>query len=130
MLKVREMSTLLSLMPRMGREPTQSDVYCDETTSVNSNIKVFPKCFTKFAKFSDKNICHYSKRVQTCHLLCKRPGWYHSTSKIHVRDRIFKLSAIHASAIFRFPEFAEFSESSALFRKTPLVTMQLDDNKK
>ena len=26
--------------------------------------EVFPKCFTEF---SDKNICHYSKRAQTCH---------------------------------------------------------------
>ena len=24
---------------------------------------VFPKYFTKFAKFSDKNICHYSKKA-------------------------------------------------------------------
>ena len=28
---------------------------------------VFPKCFTKFAEFSDKNICHYSKRARTFH---------------------------------------------------------------
>ena len=33
------------------------------------------------------------------------------------RDRIFKLSQIHVSVIFKFPEFAEFSESSAIFRK-------------
>ena len=25
---------------------------------------VFPKCFTEFAEFTDKNICHYSKRAQ------------------------------------------------------------------
>ena len=35
-----------------------------------------------------------------------------------MRDRIFKLNPIHATVIFRFPEFAEFSESSALFRKS------------
>ena len=23
--------------------------------------------FTEFAEFSDKNICHYNKRAQTCH---------------------------------------------------------------
>ena len=40
-------------------------------------------------EFSDKNICHYSNRTLTCHLLCKRPGCYHSTSRTHVRDRIF-----------------------------------------
>ena len=54
-----------------------------------------------FIEFSDKDICHYSKRTQTCHLLCKRPGCYHSASKIHVRDRIFKLSPIHASLIYQ-----------------------------
>ena len=26
---------------------------------------VFPKCFTESLKFSDKNICHYSKRART-----------------------------------------------------------------
>ena len=47
--------------------------------------------------------CHYSKRARTCCLLCKRPGCYHSTSKTHVRDRIFKLSPIHASVIYQIP---------------------------
>ena len=36
---------------------------------------------------------------------------------IHVSDRTFKLSPNHASLIFKFPEFAEFNKSSALFRK-------------
>ena len=39
-----------------------------------------------FAGFSDKNVCHYSKRTQTCYLLSKRPGCYHSTIKINMRD--------------------------------------------
>ena len=51
------------------------------------------------------------------HLLCKKPGCYHSTSKTHVRDRIFKSGPIHVSVIIRFPEFTKFSESSAPFRK-------------
>ena len=57
---------------------------------------VFPKCFTEF---SDKNICHYSKRAWTCNLLCKRPGFYHNAHKTHVRDGIFKLTLIHALVI-------------------------------
>ena len=61
------------------------------------------------------------KRTQTCHLLCKRPGCYHSASKKHVRDRIFKLTPIHASAIIRFPEFTEFNESSAPYRKNSIA---------
>ena len=48
-------------------------------------------------------ICHYSKRTWTCPLLWKRPGCYHSTSKTHVRDRIFKLSPIHVSVIYEIP---------------------------
>ena len=52
-----------------------------------------------------------TKRLQTCHLLHKRPGCCHSTCKTHVRDRIFKLSPIDASVIIKFSEFAEFSES-------------------
>ena len=40
----------------------------------------FSKCFTEF---SDKNICHYSKRAWTCHLLFKRPPCYNSASKTH-----------------------------------------------
>ena len=61
------------------------------------------------------------KRTWTCHLLCKRPRCYHSTIKTHVRDRIFKLSPFHASAIIRFPEFTEFNESCAPFRKNSIV---------
>ena len=40
-----------------------------------------------------------TEKAQTRPLLCKRPGYYYSASKTHVRDRIFKLSSIHASEI-------------------------------
>ena len=59
--------------------------------------------FLEFAGFSDKNICHYNKRVWTHNLLCQRQGCYHSASKTHVRDRIFKLTPIHASVIYQIP---------------------------
>ena len=58
---------------------------------------------TEFAEFSDKNIFQYSKMAWTYHLLCKRPGCYHSTSKTHMRARIFKLTIIHASVIYQNP---------------------------
>ena len=32
----------------------------------DKNSGVFPKCFTEF---SDKNICHYSKRARTCYIV-------------------------------------------------------------
>ena len=54
-------------------------------------------------------------------LLCKRPGCYHCTRKTHVTDRIFKSSPMHASVIISFPEFTEFSEISAPFRKTSMM---------
>ena len=40
--------------------------------TINGLNGVFPKCFSEFNEVSDKNICHDSKRSQTCHLLCKR----------------------------------------------------------
>ena len=43
------------------------------------------------------------KRARTCYLLCKTPGYYHSTSKTHMNDRIFKLSPIRASVIYQIP---------------------------
>ena len=61
--------------------------------------EVFPKCFTEF---SHKNICHYSRRTQTGHpaTSCARDQ---NARKTHLRDRIFKLSPIHASVIYQFP---------------------------
>ena len=57
-----------------------------------------------FTEFSEtKNICHNSKRTRTYHLLCKRPGCYHSARKTHVRDRIIKLSPINSSVIHQIP---------------------------
>ena len=56
-------------------------------------------------------------------LLCLKPGCYHSDSKTHVRDKMFELNLIHASVIISFPEFAEFSEMYALFRKNSIVTI-------
>ena len=41
------------------------------------------------------------EKVQTCHLLCKKLGCYHSTSKTRVTDRIFKLSPMYASMIYQ-----------------------------
>ena len=50
--------------------------------------------FSKLIEFSDKNI--YKSIIQTCKLLCKRPGCYHNT---HVMLECF----------IRFLELAEFT---------------------
>ena len=78
--------------------------------------------FTEFCEFSDRNIFHYSKRARTCHPVtsCERPRCYHSSSQINVRDRIFKLTQIHASVIINLPEFAEFNEFLFHLGKTPV----------
>ena len=46
---------------------------------------VFLKCcWIQWQKY-----CDNSERARTCHLLCKRPGCYHRTSKTRVSDRIY-----------------------------------------
>ena len=79
---------------------------------------VFPKCFAEPAELSDKNICHYSQRAQNCHTVtsCVRDQDSTQCQQDTRRDRIFKLSPIHASVIFKFPEFTESSESSPLLK--------------
>ena len=37
------------------------------------------------------------------HLVCRSSGCYHSASKTRVRDKVFKLSPIHASMIYPIP---------------------------
>ena len=41
------------------------------------------------------------EKDRTCNLLCKRSGYYHSSNKTQVIDRIFELIPIHASLINR-----------------------------
>ena len=50
-----------------------------------------------FDELSEDIKIFFIKRAQTCHLLCRRPGCCHSTSKTQVRERIFKLILIYAS---------------------------------
>ena len=80
-----------------------------------SAIGVFPTYFTEFAEFGDKNICHCSKRAQPATSYVSD----HNANTAPTRH-MFKLNPIQASVIFRFPEFVEFSEISALFRKNSI----------
>ena len=78
--------------------------------------------FTEFSEFSDKNICHYSKRAGTCQLLCKKETrMLPQASKTHVKDRIFKLSPIHSSMIYQFPWIRWIHWIAVLFRKNSIV---------
>ena len=73
------------------------------------------------AQFTDRNICHYSKRAWTCHLLHKRPGCYHNISKTPVRKRIFKWSPVHASVICSIPWIRWIHWISIQFRENSVV---------
>ena len=90
-----EQKTRLSVWctsPRVGRFQYVTQVVI---ATLLACVTCRRRCWIEFfLNFSDKNICHYSERVWTGHLLHKRPGYYHSTSKTHVRDRILKLSPI------------------------------------
>ena len=56
------------------------------------------------------------------HLLCKRQGCYHSASKTHVTDRIFKLSPVHASMIY---QICWIQWISVLFRENIIITANI-----
>ena len=71
------------------------------------------------------------ERIWTCHLLHKIPGWYHSTSKTQLRDRIFKFAPppqFMRQWFIRFPEFAEFTEFPFHSGKTLLPVSPFPEN--
>ena len=101
-------------------------------------LEFFLNVFTEFSelrtnifviKSNDWHLFIFVKRVQTCHILCKRPGCYHSTNETHVKDRIFYLIPIHASVIYQIPWIlwkfcsAEFAKS---ITETSIVLNKID----
>ena len=44
--------------------------------------------FSPNVEFTDKKILYFTKIIRICHHLCKRPRWYHSTSKTQVTEGI------------------------------------------
>ena len=71
-----------------------------ETPPVNRMTDACENITLAKTSFRPVKIC-VIKRARTSHLLCKRPRCYHSTSKTHVRDRVFYLSPFHASVIYQ-----------------------------
>ena len=95
----------------------------DFLTSFEFSLNVF----TEFAKFSYKNICHYSKRAQTC---------YPATSCVRVQDDTqcqqdtcetgsLNWTQFMLQWFITFPEFAKFSEFLFHLGKTPLSVWKL-----
>ena len=50
-------------------------------------------------------------------------GSIHSSSKTHVRNRIFKFTLIHASVIYQIPEFSNFIEFLFHLEKNSMFLM-------
>ena len=73
-----------------------------------------------FAEFSDKNICHYSKRAGICHLFARDQ---HATTgpARHIGETgSLPWAQFMFQWCIRFPDFAEFNESSAHLGNNPL----------
>ena len=87
---------------------------------LNANTFEFSlNVFTEIIEFSDKNICHYSKRAPTCHLAISRVKDQDAPAPArHVWETgSLNLTKFMFQWFIRFPEFSEF-----LFHlgKTPL----------
>ena len=112
-------------------------LFCVSTKYWTLSRSYFEQCISQFAFYVawkthpakyianllnsvTKNICHYSKRVRTCHLLWLRPWCYYSSSKTHVRDRIFEFTSIHASVIYQIPWIRRIHWTSFNVEKTPV----------
>ena len=68
-------------------------------------IGVFPMCFYWIHRIQwpQKSIIERNCCIRTCYLLCKTQRCYHSARRAHVAERIFRLTPIHASAIYQNP---------------------------
>ena len=63
--------------------------------------------------------------IQTCHVLCKGPRCYDSASKTHAGERIFELTAIHASLIYQILRICWIHLISDQFRENSIVNSTL-----
>ena len=59
----------LHLLTR-GQLTYPSNSLFTKSTTICETIEFSLNVFTEFSEFSDKNICRYSKIVQTCYILC------------------------------------------------------------
>ena len=100
--------------------PESVGISLDFGVKATKHYGVFPKCFNEF---SDKNICHYSKRTRACHpaTSCVRDQDATAAAGRHMWETgSFNWAQFMLQWLIRFPEFVEFTEfneSSAPFRK-------------
>ena len=86
-------------------------------------LEFFLNVFTEFSKFSDKNICHYSKRAQTCQLAtsCVRDQDATTAPARHRWETgSLNWAQYMLQSFIRSPKFTEFNEFLFHLGKTPL----------
>ena len=96
---------------------------CMQTAHMNLNNGGFSKCFMNSLNSVTKNICHYSKRTRNCHLLFEPAPARHMWETGSLNCTQFKVQWF-----IRFPECAEFSESSTHLGKTSTSTLAVQKN--
>ena len=97
-----------------------------QITSFGLLVEFSLNVFTAFAEFSDKYICHYSKRARTCHTAtsCVRDQEATTVPARHMWETgSWDLSPIDASVIYQIPwihwiqwKFCSFRENSTVQR--------------
>ena len=70
--------------------------------------RTFEFSLNVFTEFSDKMFCKKMLFEPATSCVRDKDDRSHISSKIQVKERIFKLIPIHASLIYQIPEFAEF----------------------
>ena len=94
-------------------------------------FEFFLNLFVEFAEFNDKNICHYSKRAQTCHPTTSSVRDQDATAapaRLMWETETLKWAQFMLQRFIRFPEFAESSELLLHLGKTPLIPNKTDKN--
>ena len=77
-----------------------------------------------FTEFSDKNICHYSKRARTCHPATSCARNQDTTTRHIWETGSLNWAQLMLQWFIRFPEFAEFLSH---LEKTPIWILHLKD---
>ena len=84
---------LLLLNMAFPNRDRESGFICAANEAIEFSLNVFNE-------FSDKNICHYSKRIRNQDVTTTPPANEH----VIVGDRISKFTPIHASVIYQIPQ--------------------------
>ena len=113
---------------RFGKIHTNPDFLANRASEILGKLRLYSssfslrvaKCKTNFLRIKYLSLF---KGARTCHLLCKRPKCYHSTSRHMWETGSLNWAQFMLKWFIRFPEFAvftEYNESSGPFRKNSI----------